>query len=144
MADGTPRRIMLALVGLFLLGCTNAEEEPPQFQDARLAAIAQLLGEHVVEFGRKPANDRAFREFVASRGPEVLEQAGAKDIDELLTSPRDGEKFVIIYPGQEGRLRGEVWAYEAAGKDGSRAIVDSLGRTLLMPENDFRRLVPER
>ena len=66
----------------------------------------------------------------------------AANVDEFLTSRRDGKKFVIIYRGMEGSVGRGIWAYEAEGVDGRRVVLDSLATTELVPDEEFRKLVP--
>ena len=109
--------------------------------EARLELIAELLAGHIVASGRRPAGAAEFLDYIDQHGRERMAALGIAGTDELLTSPRDGRKFVILYEGQQATIRGEIWAYEAEGRAGTRAVVDSLGRARFMPEEDFQRLL---
>jgi hypothetical protein len=111
--------------------------------EARLELIAELLAGHIVESGRRPASEVEFRDYVDQHGRERMEALGIAGTDELLTSPRDGRKFVILYEGRQAAIRGEIWAYEAEGREGTRAVVDSVGRVRPMPEEDFQRMLTD-
>jgi hypothetical protein len=127
------------------IGCNSEAEQTAKAQEeSRLKPIGILLGKHMRDMGGKPVNEEAFKKYLEQlpQAKDMMANAGAATVDEFLTSRRDGKKFVIIYRGMEGKVTGDVWAYEAEGVDGQRVVLDSLATTKLVPEEEFRKLVP--
>jgi hypothetical protein len=83
-----------------------------------------------VEKNKKgPPNEQSFREFGQKLSPkERDEYLIGDDLENIFTSPRDNEKYVIRYnlrldPG--GTVRAVAW--EAKGRDGMRYVALSVG-----------------
>ena len=68
------------------------------------------------------------------------------DPDDLLTSPNDGEAYVVVWGANlaggpteyEGMF--PIIAYERKGTGSGRAVVDIRGRPLTVPQGDFTKL----
>jgi hypothetical protein len=103
-----------------------------------------MLGKHMRDVGNRPASEEEFKKYLdqSPQAKDMMAKYGAASAEEFLTSKRDNQKFVIIYRGMEGKVKGDVWGYEAEGVDGERVIVDSLGVTRVVPQDEFRNLVP--
>jgi hypothetical protein len=99
-------------------------------------AFGQFTGQNR---GRPPKNEEQLRKFIEQMGPAWMESHGVDSVDELFTSPRDGQPYVVLY----GRRRSKVIAYEAEGKDGKRFVADDLGNVELADEARFNELVPD-
>lgn len=86
------------------------------------------------------------------RGPKSAEElkpdlARFGNPDELLVSPNDGEPYVVVWgvdPSGGGPTDYQgMWpiiAYEKKGSGGKRAVVDTRGRPLTVPDEDFSKL----
>jgi hypothetical protein len=136
--------ITTAAIVLPLAGCKSEAEQTAKAQEeSRLKPIGILLGKFMRDMGGRPANEEAFKKYLEQQpqAKEMMAKTGAANADEFLTSKRDGKKFVIIYRGMEGKVAGDVLAYEAEGLDGQRFVLDSLTVTL-KSEEEFRKLVP--
>lgn len=137
--------LMAAGLLLTAFGCQSEAEQTAKAQEeSRLKPIGIFLGKYMREMRGKPPSEDAFKEYLEQlpQAKEMMAKTGAANVDEFLTSKRDGKKFVIIYRGMEGKVNGDVLAYEAEGVDGQRFVLDSLTVTL-KPGDEFRKLVPE-
>jgi hypothetical protein len=69
------------------------------------------------------------------------------DPDQILVSPSDGQPYVVVWGADLSRggptpyqQMFPIFAYEKKGSDGRRAIVDTRGRPLTIPEEDLPKL----
>jgi hypothetical protein len=91
---------------------------------------------------RPPANEAMFKEFIRGQPKTDRDQVGVgADVDGLLVSPRDGQKYVIRYgvainPGAINR----ALAWEQTGKDGARLVLLHSGEVSECDERDFKTL----
>ncbi len=90
--------------------------------------------------GNPPANEEDFLAFVnsklAERGQEPI------DRDKLLTSPRDGEPYVILYGEAASKKQGvRLVAYEKSGVAGMKLAVSDLARSRLVEESELQSLL---
>ncbi len=90
--------------------------------------------------GKPPPDEDAFVAFIeaklAARGDQTV------DRDELLSSPRDGERYVIRY----GKLVStnpeyNMVVYEKTGRGGTRLIASELGRSRLVDDAELESLL---
>lgn len=101
-------------------GCEPGGPPPPEGQIA-IETVAKWYQLYRAEHrGRPPANEEAFLGFIQAR----LDERGQKlDREALLTSPRDGEKFVVQYgrPISNNPDR-NVAVYEQEGYRGKKLV----------------------
>lgn len=86
--------------------------------------------------GRVPKSEKAFKAWIEKHGG--AEAYGAETVDEMFTSSRDNEPYVVVY-GKPKR----IVAYEAVGVEGSRFIADDLGDVREVDAATFAELVPD-
>jgi len=87
--------------------------------------------------GKPPADEAEFLAFVngtlADRGQELV------SVDDLLKSPRDGEKYVVKYGDVTSRNQElNVVAYELTGENGTKLLVTELARSAEVDETELQ------
>jgi hypothetical protein len=133
--------IGVTVVALMLLGCNNAP--PPRTitgGEANLARINQAYLMASQGLKHPPRNEKELMPYIEELG----------ESSDVLRSPGDGEKFVIIWnlkpedltpkpPGQGMTLerRLPIVAYEQRGKDGERVVLQAGGRVTIMTDGEF-------
>lgn len=139
-----PTSLFQAAVGCLLLlllcagvGCgTKPAEVSPQAESMRALAVA--YGQYVTQHrGRPPKNEAALRKFVEANMATFEASFGVTSVDDLFTSPRDNEPYVVTYGKQA-----KIVAYEKNGLDGMRYIADDLGIVEEVDEATFAERVP--
>ena len=109
-----------------LLGC--GKTAPPPADRLAIEGIAQWHERYVLAHGRKPpADEAAFLGFIEA----TVKDRGQKfDPATFLVSPRDGQKYVILY-GKESANVGdnEYVVREKEGYDGKVLVADQSGRS---------------
>jgi hypothetical protein len=108
----------------------------------RLSKLMRLYQYYTAEKRKPPANEQEFRAFL-SQLPDERKAAYllTEDVDVLLTSPQDGQKFVVRY-GVAVNATGEpqAFAWEATGQGGKRFVARTDGYVVECTEEDFRGL----
>jgi hypothetical protein len=96
--------------------------------------------------GKPPANEEQFKALLRKLPPQQLEAMKATDLDRILTSPRDQQKFIIHYEpvartpppqsapigagaGPPADIPSPVLAYERTGVGGKRFVLYLNGLT---------------
>ncbi len=127
-------RVAASVAGLLLtLGCSGSPGPDPTVESSR-GRVETLLG-HYLQYSAShkqtaPPNEPAFRAFLVGKG--------VADVDTLLTSPRDGQPFVITFnqslapDPSKGNLPPELREKvavirEATGANGKRMVGYSSG-----------------
>ena len=122
--------VAFACLGVDAAGCARAKRNVATGVDreTRIAmnVLARFYGDYMLQSrGRPPKDVAAFRKYLRSRTDD-LESLNIDSIDELLTSSRDGEPFVVVCGKirEVSNSRGNIWAaYETNGVDGKRMAV---------------------
>jgi hypothetical protein len=145
-------RVLLApaLIGLALAGC--GRNAAPSGDDAlarrQMSVIAMLYGEYLQAHNNFPPKDEAaFRGFLNENGGSLLKLYNVPDLDKLLTSPRDGQKFVVVYGKRIAPKDspGTPWAaHEQTGVDGKRLAVQVRGATEELSPEQFSAQFPSK
>lgn len=132
--------ILLLVFATSLLGCSGVSEDADLAkQRMGLGGLARVYGQYMSQHrGRPPRSEKELRKFIESQGAEYLVGLEVETIDELFTSPRDGEPYVVIYGKRQ-----DVVAYEAVGADGKRFYAHNLGGAELVDEAKFQEMVPD-
>jgi hypothetical protein len=118
------------------VGPDNGEPEGK----ARLAKVLRLYQVYSDKNKVGPPSEQALRDFGQKlSGKERDEYLIGDDLDNIFTSPRDNEKYVIrfglkLQPG--GATRAIAW--EANGKDGKRFVALTTGYVAEYDEETFR------
>jgi hypothetical protein len=106
----------------------------------------KLLG---VEYGKfvalndnvPPCDQEVFMKYLRRRQSR-LAGYGLESMDELLVSPREGQKMIVVQGGQQGMMSpdGFPWAaFEETGVGGTRIVVSGRGTIVEMSEEEFER-----
>jgi hypothetical protein len=133
-------RLLLGLPFLLagLAGCGPRTHVVPLSQAEKdLSSVVMAYRDAHAQLGRAPKSADELKPFLAEFG----------NPDALLTSPNDGQPYVVIWgadPTQGGPTEYQgMWpilAYESKGTGGQRAVSDIRGRPLSVPEADFQKL----
>ena len=118
---------LLALAAAAGCGGSQAATGEPEVKQ-RLTQLLRLYNAHQDKLKKPPANEQALRDFARQLTPSDREAyLLGENFEEIFTSPRDNQKFVVKYnlrpaPGEN---RGIAW--EAAGQAGRRYVALSAG-----------------
>ena len=131
---------LLALLVNVLCGCgAPAEPEAVQKQSASMRGLAVSYGQYISQHrGRPPKSEKVLRKFIEEQSDTFLDSFSAESIDDLFTSPRDNEPYVVVY----GK-KASVVAYEKVGVDGKRFVAYDIGGVEEVDEAKFAELVPD-
>lgn len=135
------RAFYLALLSVALVGCGGSTERQ-ETQSGRLRTVVTLYGMERTVQGRPPASAEDFKKFITERGKASLERSGVASADELLTSDRDGQPYVVIYGKPPTGMNQDVVAFEQTGVDGIRLVGFGLGYVEEVDEAKFKTYVP--
>lgn len=134
----------ILVAALATAGCGGVSHSPPSGE-------AMLAIEDVAKWyqlyragnaGKQPADEDAFLAFINSKLTERGQEAG--DRKELLTSPRDGEPYVVRYGKVSSRdQEGDLVAYERNGVNGTKLIVTELARSREVDESELQSLLSD-
>ena len=124
-------------------GCGTGSDAPPSVES--LVAIENVGKWYQVyrakNAGKPPQDEEAFLAFVnaelTGRGQAAV------DAKKLLTSPRDGEPYIVLY----GKIvsndpERNLVAYEQTGSNGTKLIVTELARSRVVDESELQSLLP--
>ena len=135
--------LLLGVVVLATGGCGAGTDAPPSVES--LLAIENVGKWYQVYRGRHggkpPENEAAFLEFI--NGELTGRGQAAVNADKLLTSPRDGKPYVVLYgkvlsPNPERNLV----AYEQEGVGGKKLIVTELALSQVVDEAELQSMLP--
>jgi hypothetical protein len=136
-----PAPLILVAV-LAMTGCGRGNNDPPSVE--ALQAIENVAKWYQLyrsdNGGKQPADESAFLAFINSK----LTERGQETVDrkELLTSPRDGEPYVIRYGKVSSRdQENNLVAYEKIGANGTKLIVSELARSREVDESELQSLL---
>jgi hypothetical protein len=130
------------LTCVLIAGCDNGASSRDATDDSHLKIIADSYSLFLKNNRRLPKDDTEFREFVTQRAAEDPRAEG-QTIDQLLTSPRDRQPYVLLTE-QNAPSGGSIQAaYEQEGVNGRRLIADTAGNIQEVDEATFRTLVPD-
>lgn len=127
----SPAVVFVLAASLFCLGASSCKRSgsPEPEAKARLTKLLRLYQAYVDKNKKGPPNEQALREFGQKLSPDERDKyLVGDDLDNLFTSPRDQQKYVILYnlkldPG--GQTRAVAW--EATGQGGKRYVALSIG-----------------
>jgi len=144
--------VLAAVAAVALLvsgGCrkSRGQTAPARTAESSLVQISVLFGRYSSRHrGRGPGSEAEFRRFIAEHGRRSLTAAAVSSIDELLTSPRDKQPFQVRYglkAGPPGTPGGRIVAYETTGVNGSRLVVDPLGKVREVDQQELEELLKD-
>jgi hypothetical protein len=92
--------------------------------------------------GRYPANEQQFAAFIGNS----LKQAGSSaSAQEILTSPRDGQKYVVTYgKATSPSPNTSIVAFEKEGADGKKLIVFETKESREVDDAELKSLLPRK
>ena len=138
---------LVCLSMLVVLGGCGGGRKPQPKSEAHLQALAVFYGRYLSQNrGRPPADEKAFKQFLAKFDPSEFKGFGLSTADEMFVSPRDNQPYVVRYnvpvgpPGPQGP---SAVAYEQTGVDEKRYVAFALGGVEEVDEARSRQLVPE-
>jgi hypothetical protein len=143
-----PKSVLLAVSASLLIacGCTRNQKQSAPQETSSLKSLAIVYGRYLsTHRGEPPADEAGFKQFVQSLPPEQLAAMKATDTNQLFTSARDHEPYVIVYgkpTGPPGPAGSPVIAYERTGVEGKRFVASSMGAVEEVDEARFKQLVP--
>lgn len=111
-----------------LAGCGRQVASPEPDAKVRLKKLLQLYTVYVEKNKKGPPDEKALRDFGQKlTAKERDEYMIGDDLDGIFTSPRDNQKFVVVYNLRLDPSQSRAVAWEAAGKDGLRFTALSVG-----------------
>jgi hypothetical protein len=113
----------LALFVCALCGCGGGSAPPQPDAEVRLAKLLHLYQAYVQKNQKGPPSEEVLREF--GKGLSAKEQedfAIGDDIENIFTSPRDNQKFVVQYNTKIDPSRARAFIWEATGQGGMRFV----------------------
>lgn len=129
-------RLQLRLLGILLLLCVpigcrgnggSGSAEPEA--KVRLFKVLRLYTAYQERTKKAPASEQALRDFGRKlSAKERDEYLIGDDLDSIFTSPRDGQKFHVVYNlklDPAGPTRAMVW--ETIGVSGKRLVALTMG-----------------
>jgi hypothetical protein len=117
----------LLLVSAVLLaaeGCGTGSGSAPPEEQLQVEAVADWYQSYKARHGNQPPpNEEALAKFIESVQRERSVPHTAEDTQKLLTSPRDGRKYVVLYGKTiSPRPESNVVVYEAEGTGGTKWV----------------------
>lgn len=142
------RRAVLILACVsFLVGCGGTQTASQATEESGLKPLAVFYGRFIAQHRGQPPKDEAeFRQFLGTVGAEELASFNVQNIDQIMTSSRDNQPYVVLYGAPTGPAKGPggapVIAYEKQGVGGKRFVASNLGGVEEVDEARFKELVP--
>jgi hypothetical protein len=132
-----------------LLGCSSSHDPSKATSDplakVRLTRLVKFYQMYTALKNKPPANEEAFVEYLRTLPQDEKVAAGVGDnVESLLVSPRDGQKYHIEY-GTVARPTGQnrALAWEEVGKDGNRYVALTMGYVQSYDEETFQHYKPK-
>ena len=136
-----PLRQLLGGLAVLLAGLTGCSSGPTVASlsnaEKNLSHIASAYSEAHSRLGHPPKDVEELKPFLKEFG----------DPEELLVSPNDGQPYIVIWGvdttrGGPTEYKGmwSILAYEKKGASGKRAVTDTRGCPMTIPEADFSKL----
>ncbi len=135
----------LGLLVLLCGGLVGCRSQPTGTTDPeaklRLERIRELFQMYADQKQKGPPNEQAFKDFIRKlpqdqRDPMEI----GDDVDSFLTSPRDGQKYVIRYNFRPRLDRNQAIAWEQTGQNGNRFVALSMGYVEEKDEAELQEL----
>jgi hypothetical protein len=120
-------------------GCSSKGPPPPEGQLA-IEDVAKWYQTYREFNGRKsPASEQVFVAFIEG---ELKKRGTQADVQQLLTSPRDKQKYVVIYgkPPPKNPER-SVAVHEKEGYDGKKLVAFELGYSQEVDDAELQKFL---
>ena len=91
---------------------------------------------------RPPANEKQFVKYISGR---LKARGNPTDVDQLLTSPRDGQRYVVRYgrPNSK-RMDRNVAAHEKEGYGGKKLVAFELGYAMEVDDAELEEFLARK
>jgi hypothetical protein len=132
--------VVMAALCLGLAGCPSQTAAPVSDAQTRLSHLMNLYRFYVEKNQKGPANEAALREFGQKLSPE--ERASrliGDDLENIFTSPRDNQKFLIKFNFKPEPSTNKALAWEATGKDGRHFVALTMGYVVEYDEEQLKQ-----
>lgn len=117
-------------------GC--GESPPPPENRGAIENVAKWFQLYHTRTGKPPQNEEELVTFVES---ELSQRGQTLDREKLLTSPRDGQKFVVRYGEPLSNNQEENWVVrEQEGYDGKVLVANEFGSSREVDEAELQSL----
>jgi hypothetical protein len=143
----------VVLAMMFLAGLAGCSSHDPSKATSdptakvRLTRLTKFYTTYTALKKKPPANEEAFKEYLRTLSQEDKIAAGVTgdDVESLLVSPRDGQKYHIEY-GKVIRPAGknQAWAWEEVGQNGKRYVALTMGYVQEYDEEAFQNYKPKK
>jgi hypothetical protein len=137
-AGGMSFAFAWAVAGLALAGCSSKpppKREPPV--EVYLRRLVQAYDVAEYKLGRPPRNEDELKRFLGETG-------ATEDPEQLLVSPRDGQKYVVYYGRRLDPYGSELLAHEKDGADGTRYAITLSRDVRVLSDDEFARKYPDK
>jgi hypothetical protein len=143
--------VLISIALLAVTGGCDTSSGPPPDQDLNLKSLAVLYlkyrGSHN---GQTPPDEASFKKFVEEEA--AMPNSGIANANELFTSKRDNQPYVIIYgvmpenvappdAASDAPPPQPIIAYEKTGAGGTRFVATVMGLVEELSEEQFRQRV---
>jgi hypothetical protein len=124
-----------------VMGC-GSSSAPVMEGRVAIENVAKWRQLYTAEHGGKPpADEQTFLAFIEKK---LTERGEAFNPNELLTSPRDGQRFVVQYGDQSPKLgENRVTVHEQQGYDGKVLVAFESGRSQEVDSAELPNLLAE-
>jgi len=118
---------------IFAIGCTPTQAPVEQ---TRLSKLAVFYGKYISQNkGQTPPGEKELKAFIQKNDNTV-------NLDELFTSPRDKEPYVVRYKlGMAAPGAAMVTAHEKTGVDGKKMISLATGEVRTVDDTELQKLL---
>jgi hypothetical protein len=122
-----------------IVGCGGGEAPPEPDAKVRLTKLLRLYQAYVQKNKKAPPNEEALREFGQKlTAQERDERMIGDDLENIFTSPRDNQKYVVVYNLKVDPSENRAVAWEANGQGGKRFVALSVGYVEEYDEETFK------
>jgi hypothetical protein len=137
---------MFALLLVSFVGCggTKGGGSDLSMEDyGNIRSVSAMYDLYMQEHkGKTPADEQDFRAFMQTN-QDILDKTG-RTIDEIMTSPRSSEPFVMVYARPPMRSKSMSYiGYEKTPVDGKRLVIGLRGMYEELDEAEFKKLFPD-
>jgi hypothetical protein len=153
LLNGGQVRRVVVLAAMFLAGLAGCSSHDPSKATSdptakvRLTRLTKFYQGYTHLKNKPPANEKAFVEYLRTLPQDEKVAAGVQgdDVESLLVSPRDGQKYHIEY-GKVVRPTGknQAWAWEETGQNGKRYVALTMGYVQEYDEEAFKNYKPKK
>ncbi|HUR52489.1 MAG TPA: hypothetical protein VMZ71_00020, partial [Gemmataceae bacterium] len=128
-----------------LAGCSSDKtaQQVGDMNKSNIQRVGNLYAAfHNIKGARGPKDEAELRQFIAEFDPAKLQMMGVNkdNIDGLLTSERDGQKFQIRYNVGGGRGSVDAVVFEKVGANGTKQVGYTGGKVEDVDDSTYKEL----